>query len=67
MPKNFVRWINFIVPGFDGADERRGSYKGTLSDIIELIFLLLRDGLRSQNKVVLLGHSMGSYICYAFA
>jgi len=23
---NYLRWINFITPGFDGHDERRGNY-----------------------------------------
>lgn len=31
--KNKYRWINLVVPGFDGKDERRGNYQGTGEDL----------------------------------
>lgn len=39
--KNEYRWINFIVPGYDGIDERRGNYQGTYKDIVKMIKKLL--------------------------
>lgn len=56
--KGFCRWINFIVPGFDGLDERRGNYTGSVQDISRLITLVL-DRLKVA-QVVVCGHSMGS-------
>ena len=52
------RWINFIVPGFDGLDERRGNYSGSVQDISKLITMVLNELRVAQ--VVLCGHSMGS-------
>lgn len=36
-----IRWINFVVPGFDGLDERRGNYSGSIEDLSKLIMLIL--------------------------
>lgn len=40
--KNEHRWVNIVLPGFDGIDERRGNYRGTLDDIMELILRLMK-------------------------
>ena len=64
MDTNFVRWINIIVPGFDGLDERRGNYTGSLADIAKISDMLLES--LGFPKVVVLGHSMGSYIGNAY-
>ena len=61
-----MRWINFITPGFDGYDERRGDYQGTIHDISKMLEKLLIF-LKIKDNIILLGHSMGSYICYYFA
>lgn len=37
-----IRWINLIVPGFDGQDERRGNYKGDVEDLSKMIVLILK-------------------------
>jgi pimeloyl-ACP methyl ester carboxylesterase len=59
-----MRWLNIIVPGFDKIDERRGDYSGSLNDISKLISMLI-EKLRIK-KVIVLGHSMGSYIANKF-
>ena len=60
------RWINFIVPGFDGEDERRGTYNGSVQDISKLITLVLNE--LNVPQVVLCGHSMGSiFFGYLFS
>ena len=65
MVPNFARWINVVVPGFDDIDERRGDYSGSIYDISRLLDRLMeRLGF---GQVVLLGHSMGSYISNAFS
>lgn len=63
--RNYIRWINFFIPGFDGEDERRGDYKGTLEDLCLMLIKLLNN--LKLNKVILLGHSLGSFIVYRFA
>jgi pimeloyl-ACP methyl ester carboxylesterase len=64
MGENKIRWLNIIVPGFDNEDERRGNYSGSIEDICILMKMLLDDlGIK---KVIVLGHSMGSYISNAF-
>lgn len=56
--KGSVRWINFILPGFDGLDERRGNYSGSAEDLGKLIVLILET--RKASKLIYCGHSMGS-------
>ncbi|KRX00386.1 hypothetical protein PPERSA_03607 [Pseudocohnilembus persalinus] len=63
--KNKIRWINFIVPGFDGQDERRGTYNSSLHDVCTMIVKLLEK--LNINKVFICGHSMGAFIaCYFY-
>lgn len=57
------RWVNLVVPGFDGEDERRGNYTGSMKDFSELIVRLM--GKLGVAKLVLCFHSMGSiYMCH---
>jgi U1 small nuclear ribonucleoprotein C len=56
--KEKLRWINFVVPGFDGLDERRGNYTGSAEDLSKLIVAVLEQ--RRVSKIVYVGHSMGS-------
>lgn len=56
--KGSVRLINFILPGFDGLDERRGNYSGSAEDLGKLIVLILET--RKASKLIYCGHSMGS-------
>lgn len=53
-----VRWINFVVPGFDGLDERRGNYSGSAEDLSKLIVKVLDE--RKVSRIIFIGHSMGS-------
>jgi U1 small nuclear ribonucleoprotein C len=53
-----LRWINFVVPGFDGLDERRGNYSGSADDLSRLIMAVLNE--RKVQKIIYVGHSMGS-------
>lgn len=57
MGKN-CRWINFTFPGFDGDDERRGTYTGTAEGISQLLINLLKK--LQIPKVILCAHSLGS-------
>jgi pimeloyl-ACP methyl ester carboxylesterase len=58
-------WINFILPGLDGSDEKRGkNFKGTAKDHCELIVRLL-DRLKIE-KVILCCHSFGFWVYNAF-
>ena len=41
--------INFILPGFDGLDERRGNYSGSAEDLGKLIVLIL-DTRKASNQ-----------------
>jgi len=59
-----VRWINFIIPGFDGLDERRGNYSGSAEDLSKLIVKILSD--RKVSKIIYIGHSMGSIFASFF-
>ena len=52
------RWINLVVPGFDGDDERRGNYSGSMKDFSELIVRLMNK--LQLKRIVFCGHSMGS-------
>jgi hypothetical protein len=36
------RWVNFIIPGFDGEDERRGGYDGSAAHLSQLIIKLIK-------------------------
>lgn len=61
--KESCRWINFVVPGFDGEDERRGTYNGSMRDLSELLVRLLKK--LGVPKIIFVGHSMGSiYMTY---
>lgn len=62
--KGTVRWINFVVPGFDGLDERRGNYTGSAEDLGKLIVMVLED--RKVTRLVYCGHSMGSIFASYF-
>lgn len=59
-----VRWINFIIPGFDGLDERRGNYSGSAEDLSKLIVLVLAQ--RKVPRIIYIGHSMGSIFASFF-
>lgn len=58
------RWINFIIPGFDGLDERRGNYSGSAEDLSKLIMKILHE--RKVSKIIYIGHSMGSIFASFF-
>lgn len=62
--KGAVRWINFVIPGFDGLDERRGNYLGTAEDLSRLIILVLEQ--RKVDKIIFCGHSLGSIFASYF-
>jgi len=53
-----VRWVNLTIPGFDGEDERRGTYNGSADHLCKLIEKLMKFLLIS--KIILCGHSLGS-------
>jgi hypothetical protein len=53
-----VRWLNFLTPGFDGIDERRGDYSGSVQDLCKLIVLVLQK--RGVKEFVFCGFSGGS-------
>lgn len=53
-----VRWVNLTIPGFDGEDERRGSYDGSADHLCNLIEKLMR--VLSIPKIILCGHSLGN-------
>ncbi|KRX00383.1 hypothetical protein PPERSA_03604 [Pseudocohnilembus persalinus] len=61
---NKIRWINFVVPGYDGEDERRGEYLGEFNQILEMMKKLI-DFLQLE-KIFLLQHSTGSIIGLLF-
>jgi pimeloyl-ACP methyl ester carboxylesterase len=52
------RWVNLTIPGFDGEDERRGDYDGSVEHFSRLIIKLL--GVLKVKKVLLCAHSLGS-------
>jgi pimeloyl-ACP methyl ester carboxylesterase len=54
-----VRWINFVIPGFDDLDERRGDYSGSVQDFCKLIILILKK--RGVKEFIYCGFSGGSY------
>jgi U1 small nuclear ribonucleoprotein C len=56
--KGKLRWINFVVPGFDGLDERRGNYSGSAEDLTKLIVAVLEE--LKISKIIYVAHSMGS-------
>ncbi|KAL4510344.1 hypothetical protein ABPG72_008234 [Tetrahymena utriculariae] len=53
------RWINYAYPGYDGFDDNRGSFKGTVREQCQLIAELL-DYLEI-GQIIFLGHSFGGY------
>lgn len=53
-------WINYILPGLDGYDERRGDFKGNPKDHCEMIVKLL-DRLKIE-KIILICHSFGFWV-----
>ena len=62
--RNRYRWVNIVLPGFDGKDERRGDYKGTMEDVLKLILKVMEK--LGIEKVVCCGHSMGSFVFSIF-
>lgn len=54
------RWINFSLPGFDGVDERRGNYSGSVNDVSDLLEELLNH--LNIKEFVFLGHSFGGFV-----
>jgi pimeloyl-ACP methyl ester carboxylesterase len=52
------RWVNLTTPGFDGEDERRGSYDGSAAHFAQLIVRLLAE--LQVRRVILCAHSLGS-------
>lgn len=58
------RWINLVLPGFDNIDERRGSYTGTIQQIMKLIVDTL--DLKGIQQVILVAHSYGNFIASLF-
>jgi pimeloyl-ACP methyl ester carboxylesterase len=52
------RWINFIYPGYDGEDERRGDFDGSLEHMSQMLIAMVES--RGIEKFVFCGHSMGS-------
>ena len=61
---NIGRFINFIVPGFDGESEVREDYTGSEVDICKMIINLMNH--LKIDKIVFCGHSMGGFIMYKF-
>lgn len=59
------RFINIFLPGFDGEDERRGSYSGTTDQTLSLIDQFM-DKL-SIEKSSFLMHSYGGVVGKYFA
>lgn len=58
---DFCRWINFIVPGFDGFSEMgRGVYNGYLNDLSDLIKDFIQSHLKLKQKIISLGYSGGN-------
>ena len=58
------RWVNFVLPGYDGEDERRGNYSGSVEDISEMIIRIIK--IRNLRKIIFCGHSMGSILASYF-
>jgi pimeloyl-ACP methyl ester carboxylesterase len=61
---NKCRFINFVVPGYDGETEIRNNYDGSYLDVCVSIKRLL-DYLKID-KIYYCGHSMGSIIMRQF-
>lgn len=59
-----MRWINLVVPGFDGLDERRGNYSGSSQDFAKLICMILQ--AKNITKVIVCAHSFGTIISTYF-
>ncbi|KAL4486214.1 hypothetical protein ABPG73_002854 [Tetrahymena malaccensis] len=60
---NFCRWINLFVPGFDGETEtNRGSYKGYLTQLVDLVQRLIKEHLKISQKMILFGYSGGNIV-----
>ena len=51
--------MNFSYPGFDGEDERRGSYEGTVDDVVKLVEMVLNR--RKIGKIIIFGHFFGTW------
>ncbi len=54
-----------MIPGYDGEDERRGSYDGSADHLCKLIEKLMQ--VLSVPKIILCGHSLGSIFGTYFA
>jgi hypothetical protein len=61
------RWINFIYPGYDGEDERRGDFDGSLEHMSQMLIAMVES--RGIEKFVFLWAFDGKYVygvfCYA--
>ncbi|EAS06511.2 alpha/beta hydrolase family protein (macronuclear) [Tetrahymena thermophila SB210] len=62
---SFCRVINLYLPGFDRKDERRGTYQGSLDQLIQLI----EDFMKKINleKAIFALHSFGGLAVKSFA
>jgi pimeloyl-ACP methyl ester carboxylesterase len=63
--KGRYRWINMMIPGFDGEDERRGTYDGTLKGFENLFFRLAKS--LKLKRVVICAHSFGTTVGFHLA
>jgi pimeloyl-ACP methyl ester carboxylesterase len=58
------RWVNVIIPGFDGQDERRANYTGSIQDFSQLLIMLLHH--LQVSRIIYVGHSLGSILAGYF-
>lgn len=56
--KGEQRWINFVIPGFDSFNEKRGTYNSSMNDVGQLIIKILLS--RKVKKAIYCGHSNGT-------
>lgn len=56
--KEEIRWINFVIPGYDGINEKRGTYNGSMDNICTLVYKILIS--RGVKKAIFCGHSGGT-------
>lgn len=54
------RWINLALPGCDGYNDSRGSYVGTIQQLVLLIKRML--GKLGIKRIVACGHSFGTFV-----
>jgi pimeloyl-ACP methyl ester carboxylesterase len=60
-----IRWVNMMIPGIDGEDERRGSYDGTLAGFSDLFLRIV--GKLGLKRVIICAHSFGSTVGFHLA